>query len=586
MALVVRNLSVDPAVVTGGSEVQVSFTIANEGDVAAPTINAAVFLRTNSEERPAPSDVPDEQVSVPALAAGASSELTAAITVGDSSSTPPGNQYVWVIADNQGWVRKQPGVKDWATVELEIVSPDGPVQAWVRQLGTPTDDRALVVAAAPDGGAVVAGTTHGIMPDSLTEGTGTSDVFITRLAADGASLWMQQLGSDFDDYVAPNDVAMDAAGNVVVVGDTSGDLTGEGLQGASDAFIASLAPDGTLNWITQFGTDEADGARTVALADDGSILVAGSTAGSMPGASRSGEMDVYLTRFDTQGERSWTVQFGSADFDLVDSLFLDASGNIVIRGLTYGSLPGNTHGGGTDADAFVGKVTPAAEIEWLTQLGSDQNDSINSMDLAPDGSIVVGGTTDGALPVPGAEAGSAGGSDAFLARLSAEGDVQWVQQFGTAAEESLNHLAFTPDGAGIVVAGWRFGLSVDPSQIAFVGSFSAAGAQDWLTDFGSQDRTRADWLHVADDGSIAVAGYTSGQMPGSSQRAQDDVFLSEFSSSGERQRTRQFGSRNSENPVGYALAQDGGVIVVGITDGTLEAANAGKDDAFVVKFSL
>src|SRR5262245_4311345 len=94
--------------------------------------------------------------------------------------------------------------------------------------------------------------------------------------ADGRRVWSRQFGSGTDDVATG--VATDGAGNVVVTGATDGSLDGTN-RGESDAFLAKIAPDGTMVWLRQLGSGSRDGASSTAIDRHGNIVIAGLTFG-------------------------------------------------------------------------------------------------------------------------------------------------------------------------------------------------------------------------------------------------------------------------------------------------------------------
>src|SRR5690606_18905260 len=93
--------------------------------------------------------------------------------------------------------------------------------------------------------------------------------------------WIQQFGTWNDDQAL--DVAFDSNGNVVVVGFTGSELPGHTQVGYYDAFVRLIGSDGTVSWSRQLGTTLDDEARSVAVDNDGNILIAGMTNGEFPG---------------------------------------------------------------------------------------------------------------------------------------------------------------------------------------------------------------------------------------------------------------------------------------------------------------
>ncbi len=74
---------------------------------------------------------------------------------------------------------------------------------------------------------------------------------------------------------------------MLVAGSTNGSLVGTSA-GSNDAFVRKYDAAGTVLWTQQFGTSTNDYARSVSVGSDGSVLVAGSTNGSLVGTSAGG----------------------------------------------------------------------------------------------------------------------------------------------------------------------------------------------------------------------------------------------------------------------------------------------------------
>ena len=95
-------------------------------------------------------------------------------------------------------------------------------------------------------------------------------------------------------------------------------------------------------------------ANGVAVDASGSIYVAGTTEGTLPGQNNApGAGDAFLRKYDANGTELWTRQFGTPKFDDALAVAVDASGSIYVAGRTFGAFPGQNYAGG--ADAFVRK---------------------------------------------------------------------------------------------------------------------------------------------------------------------------------------------------------------------------------------
>ena len=95
--------------------------------------------------------------------------------------------------------------------------------------------------------------------------------------------WVRQFGSTGDD--GASGVAADALGNLYVVGEIQGALPGQTQLGGRDAFVRKYDASGNELWTRQFGSSDSNRANDVAVDTAGGVYVVGDTS-SAPGAER------------------------------------------------------------------------------------------------------------------------------------------------------------------------------------------------------------------------------------------------------------------------------------------------------------
>jgi hypothetical protein len=76
--------------------------------------------------------------------------------------------------------------------------------------------------------------------------------------------------------------------------------------------------------------------------------VTGLTFGGLDGNTNSGEVDIFLVKYDSSGTKLWTKQLGTSSGDVGFGVTTDSSGNIYVTGGTDGDLDGNTNSGEVD----------------------------------------------------------------------------------------------------------------------------------------------------------------------------------------------------------------------------------------------
>jgi hypothetical protein len=280
-------------------------------------------------------------------------------------------------------------------------------------------------------------------------------------------------------------VAVDrSSGAVVVTGELYGSMTiGETTLSASggtitqgDIFVAKFYPDGSPLWSQRFGDDvEQSGAR-VAVDQGGNILVAGIGWGLVDfGGGPKGQADepgFFLAKLDPVGGHLWSHAYQTSHFYPTFHLgvAVDADDNVILAGSTDGSAifgngPEPTYGG---ADAFVIKLDRDGGYLWSRIFGgagpteSNGDQWIHAVAVNAAGDIFVTGgflesirfdkdqTLTNTAP---ASEGSAGGPDAFLAKLrGADGAVEWFRGYGDAGDQQGLGVAADPSG-NVVITG-------------------------------------------------------------------------------------------------------------------------------------
>jgi hypothetical protein len=163
--------------------------------------------------------------------------------------------------------------------------------SWSRQFGTSNFDWHLGVALDSAGNVVLAGSTLGSLAGP---NQGSHDVILTKYDSSGSLAWIRQLGTSSEDMA--QEVAMDGADNACVTGHTHGSLGGPNA-GSRDGILIQCDPQGNVVWTRQFGTPSFDFPVSVAVAGPGETYVAGSTSGSL-GGPNAGFTDAFLAKYD------------------------------------------------------------------------------------------------------------------------------------------------------------------------------------------------------------------------------------------------------------------------------------------------
>lgn len=117
-----------------------------------------------------------------------------------------------------------------------------------------------------------------------------------------------------------------------------------------------LEPDGTLSWIKpyHFGVDTRWG--VVDVAEDGDLLLGGTTLGSVIVDADGVGADLFFARLCPEGNVRTLMQWGPGDDDWSRGITEDAEGNVLIAGETTVEIPDGS--GNRRAEAFIVTVSP------------------------------------------------------------------------------------------------------------------------------------------------------------------------------------------------------------------------------------
>lgn len=389
---------------------------------------------------------------------------------------------------------------------------------------------------------------------------------------------------------SPREVALDSAGNPVVVGHggfkpadfPDSKVNVIGTLDDSSIFVIKHTPAGKLLWVTLIGGSSGTGSGAgrdrgygLALDNKDNIFIAGGTA--------------------------------STDFPTTQGAF-DRSHN--------GGIPGPLHGA---SDAYVLKLSPdGTRLLYSTYLGSSANDAARGgLEIDPEGNAYVVGTTGSDDFLKGLKShinAYAGGSgDGFLAKVSADGsEIIFNRFFGTASATASEVLIGARRGksGNIFVAGSggvrTAGNSATDTSIngggtgdVYVASVSADGQRLAYSTYigGSGFEGVGHRMAVDDNDNVYISGGTLSPDLPLINASQDhfgggraDGYLFKIDASGKLRFSTFLGGSKDDTAYGPAVDRQGYIYLTGRTaspdfpvtpNALYREYNGGEYDAFL-----
>jgi hypothetical protein len=264
----------------------------------------------------------------------------------------------------------------------------------------------------------------------------------TTAATEPQVEWEKTFGGQNSDWGFS--VQQTSDGGYIIVGTTWSYGAGE-----ADVYLIKVDANGNMQWSRTFGGAREDRGFSVQQTRDGGYIIVGSTT-----SYGAGLYDVYLIKVDANGNMQWSKTFGGTGHDVGYSVQQTRDGGYIIVGYT------ESYGAG-GYDVYLIKVDANGNMQWSRTFGGSGDDEGYSVQQTSDGGyIIVGSTT----------SYGAGGSDVYLIKVDANGNMQWSRTFGGARDDGGSSVQQTSDGGYIIVG--------------YTASYGAGGSDVYLIKLG------------------------------------------------------------------------------------------------------
>jgi len=385
-----------------------------------------------------------------------------------------------------------------------------------------------------------------------------------------------------------------------------------------------------LDWAQSVGSDMEDVGYSVVVDKLGNVYSTGefrSTVDFDPGTNSydltsAGGSDVYVTKFNSDGEFIWARRIGNMEDDRGKSITLDSDGNVYIVGYFSQAVdfdPGSgtsiltSYGG---KDIFICKLNADGNFIWAKQIGGQDTELCRGSYSDISNNIYIAGyffqtidfdpgTSVYELTAHGSDA------DAFVGKLDENGDLIWAKGLGGTSNDRARSI--TADEFGNVYVTGRFEGTADFDPGAGNMNLVSLGLEDvfvvkldfdgnlvWARQIGGP---QTDWgrsITVDEWGNVYTTGEFQGTVdfdPGSyvsslTSYGGDDIFISKLDANGNFVWARQLGGAYDDRGRSIVTDELGYVYTTGLFTETADfnpgassfnLSSLGGDDIFISK---
>ncbi|UOG73184.1 T9SS type A sorting domain-containing protein [Hymenobacter tibetensis] len=400
-----------------------------------------------------------------------------------------------------------------------------------------------------------------------------ADYVTVKYSPSGQQLWTVRYNATVG-MSTPNSnnqataIALDAAGNVYVTGTSiiygPGDLGGRNYDYAT----VKYSPSGQQLWVARYsglgdGRGALDAPAGLAVDAAGNVVVAGTSTFSPPNEPRTFFRNYATVKYDgATGQQLWSTldSVAGRNSDSATDLALDAAGDVYVTGTS----------GASGVRYFTCRYASATGTQvWASFYGGPVNNSTATHIAVDAGSNVY---------VTGISSGS-NNPDYATVKYAPSGQQLWVATYNGPSNNSDLPTGLAVDAAGSVYVTGYSGTSVSQVYNAATLKYSASGQQLWEARYNKAGSTydQANDLALDGAGNVYVTGYSF------SNGQSDYASLKYNGATGQQLWEASYNGPSGNNDYASRIALDavGNVYVAGSSYNTSQQSNS---DYAIVKY--
>jgi hypothetical protein len=345
---------------------------------------------------------------------------------------------------------------DFWVIKLDI---NGNKQ-WDKTFGGIANDVISSLQQTLDGGYILGGHSEGgISGDKSQSSKGGKDFWVVKLDANGNKQWDKTIGGSGDDCLEALHQTSD--GGYILGGDSNSDISGDksemsrGLNQLPDYWVVKIDASGNKIWDKTFGGTNDEKFYSLGQTSDGGYILGGVSYSNNNGDKSQGSIgfgDYWILKLDSSGNKLWDKTFGGPDQNILKSLQQTSDGGYILAGLSNSNIGGSkTEASKGDFDYWIIKTDGLGNKLWDKTLGGNNGDFLVSIKQAPDGSFLLGGTSNSYISGDKSQNPS-GFSDFWVLKVNSNGNKIWDKTIGGNDSDELHSVYFTID-VGLILGG-------------------------------------------------------------------------------------------------------------------------------------
>lgn len=287
--------------------------------------------------------------------------------------------------------------------------------------------------------------------------------------------------------------------------------------------------------------------------------------GSSDSIVSSGQEDIYFGKINPYGQMVWNLQFGGKGSDSPTDLMIDIQGNIYLSGLFQDTLflESDTLICSDYIDSFVVKFDSSGNVMWINQISGAGNQQCRSLNHDVNGNLIIGGFFTKTLEFSNYESPvfqSLGGFDAFIAKWTSQGVMEWVNILPGKADVMIKDLMVDGQNGYYGLGNFTDTIFYQNNQSfinslgetdAFLFKYNEGGSLQWIKSFGGQYEDNAKCITIGGNEKVTIVGEFKENLIHENEvilsgEGGDDIFYLAFNKSGKLQNSKKHGLEKND----------------------------------------
>ncbi len=334
--------------------------------------------------------------------------------------------------------------------------------------------------------------------------------FVLSIQAQPHIEWQKSFGGSDDDQAYC--IAQTGDDGFIIAGasySSDGDILGN--FGFQDIWIVKLDKTGVMSWQKSLGDTIMEVASSIQQTLDGGYIVSGySSADDLYGIPKRGTSNLIVFKLNNTGNIIWQKSFGGSNSEFGSSIQQTTDGGYIVGGSSK-SNDKDVTGNYGDFDYWIVKLSNVGDIVWQKSYGGTANDRLNSIQQTSDGAYIAAGSSNSNDKDV---SGNHGRSDYWVIRINSSGTLIWQKSLGGSLDDIAYSIKQTSDN-GFIVAGYSGSYNGDvtentnPVKNIWVVKMNDLGTVEWQKTYGGYGFDEASSIAQTKDGGYVIAGHTS-----------------------------------------------------------------------------